>query len=85
MRDLLKGLAKREIIGVMVEGGGILNETLVREGIVDKLLLLLAPIALGGSKPVPMLAGSSVDANFEVTETRILGEDVLIEAYPRRD
>jgi len=85
LRDLLKRLAKREIIGVMVEGGSTLNETLVREGIVDKLVLLLAPKALGGAEPVPMLAGKGVDAGFEVTETRILGDDVLIEAYPRRD
>ncbi len=85
IRDLLKQLAKREIIGVMVEGGSTLNEALVREGIVDKLVLLLAPKVLGGSEPVPMLAGAGIDAGFEVTETRTLGEDVLIEAYPRRD
>ncbi len=85
LRDLLRRLAEREIMGVMVEGGGIINETLVREGIVDKLILLLAPKVLGGPEPVPMLAGTALTTGFEVTEVRALGDDVLIKAYPRKD
>lgn len=85
LHDLLKQLAKREIIGVMIEGGSTLNESLVSEGVIDKLVMILAPRVLGGPKPVPMLAGAVMNAGFDVTETRILGEDVLLEAYPRRD
>ena len=47
LRAALEILAQRNIIGVLVEGGSSLNGSLLREGLVDKLLLYYAESELG--------------------------------------
>lgn len=49
---LLKDLAKREVNELHVEAGHKLNGSLVREGLVDELLLYLAPKLIGLGQPI---------------------------------
>ena len=47
LRSALEALAQRNIIGVLVEGGSSLNGSLLREDLVDKLVLYYAESELG--------------------------------------
>jgi len=46
--DLLAALAGRGVVSVLVEGGGELAAAMLRERLVDRLLLVAAPRLLGG-------------------------------------
>jgi diaminohydroxyphosphoribosylaminopyrimidine deaminase/5-amino-6-(5-phosphoribosylamino)uracil reductase len=37
---------------VLLEGGGQLNEAFLRAGLVDRIMLFMAPIIIGGSTAV---------------------------------
>lgn len=43
----------------MVEGGGFLNGSLLNEGLIDELSLILVPIAYGASNSVTLFETSS--------------------------
>lgn len=47
LRIALDALAKRNLISVLIEGGSSLNGSLLREGLVDKLVLYYAECELG--------------------------------------
>ncbi len=55
--SLFDWLGSRQIISLMVEGGAILNWSMLETGVVDKVLLYYAPKILGGTRAVPMVGG----------------------------
>ena len=81
MDAVLKALAARDIVSVLVEGGADLAATLLRERAVDRALVVSAPLLLGADGRA-MLAGlgvarlASALRLAQVTVTR-LGPDVL--------
>src|SRR5437868_2391270 len=81
MDALLAALAARGVVSVLVEGGGDLAAAMLRERAVDRLLLVSAPVLLGGDGR-PMLAPLGVARLAAaprlacVTVTR-LGPDLL--------
>lgn len=88
IRDIVEELGRREIISVLVEGGGELNWSLLGEGFVDKLLLFFAPLLIGGKHAPSFLGGRGVDflreaRRLEIQGVKRLRGDVLIEAYPK--
>ncbi len=84
--DLMKRLAKEEIAGLMVEGGTALNSALLAAGLVDKLVLFVAPSVLAGPEPLPMVqADLTGRASFKITGAQIIGEEAMIEAYLRKE
>lgn len=89
-RVSLKALARRlgafGLLHVVCEGGGELAASLVRDGLVDRALLFVAPCLLGGGG-VPAIGGAgwplagAPGLTFESVEP--VGPDVLIEAVTR--
>jgi diaminohydroxyphosphoribosylaminopyrimidine deaminase/5-amino-6-(5-phosphoribosylamino)uracil reductase len=82
----LRELQRRGIRSLFVEGGPTLASAFLSAGLVDELLVYLAPTLLGG----PRLAvgdvgvGTIADARrFEFAETVRLGDDLLLVARPR--
>jgi len=60
----------------------------VRERLADKFYFLIAPIILGGRKSIPCVGGMGYARivrapRWAITSNRKLGEDLLVEAYPR--
>jgi diaminohydroxyphosphoribosylaminopyrimidine deaminase / 5-amino-6-(5-phosphoribosylamino)uracil reductase len=53
----LRTLWKHEILGVMVEGGGEVLGSFLREGLADKVALFRAPLLLGGRGSRPAFGG----------------------------
>ena len=80
----MRELGARGISSVLCEGGPTLAARLLAQGLVDRLLWLIAPRLLTGEQAVPSLARvANLDRTawrFESTAT--LGEDILIELRP---
>lgn len=82
---LMKALAKRGIINIIVEGGGELIAGLIEKGMVDKLLIFIAPKVIGGRGAITAVEGTGCarvkDAvNFNIVNVRYFKKDILIEA-----
>jgi diaminohydroxyphosphoribosylaminopyrimidine deaminase/5-amino-6-(5-phosphoribosylamino)uracil reductase len=88
LTDLLQALGKRDVQGVLVEGGPTLAWSFVEAGLVDRLVLYLAPLLVGGERGWLHGAGFAPIAEaLRVTPTSIerMGDDVRIEADVHRD
>jgi diaminohydroxyphosphoribosylaminopyrimidine deaminase / 5-amino-6-(5-phosphoribosylamino)uracil reductase len=88
--ELLQTLGKRDIQDVLVEGGPALAWSAVREGVVDRLVLYLAPKLIGGRDAPGILAGQGISTIAEAPAVRIvrvehLGDDLKVRADVHRD
>ena len=80
LTDVLQVLSSLDVASVLVEGGGRLATALLRQGLVHRQLLLLAPITVG-PEGVPAYEEALVDefGVWKVSDRQVLGNDVLIE------
>lgn len=81
---LLKELGSLGIDSILVEGGGTLNESLLKTGLVNALKVYLAPKIIGGATSKTPVEGYGVDTleqayQFTHTSTQKLGTDILLE------
>jgi diaminohydroxyphosphoribosylaminopyrimidine deaminase/5-amino-6-(5-phosphoribosylamino)uracil reductase len=88
--ELLSNLGKRDVQGVLVEGGATLAWSFVREGLVDRVVLYLAPKLVGGADAPGVLMGEGFAPIADALSLRIvnvgrIGEDVRVEADVHRD
>ena len=84
----LADLGKRDIVDLLVEGGPTLAGSLLRAGLVDRLVVYLAGSIAGGVGR-PALSGVfetiGSQTPVEITDVRRLGPDLRIEATVGRD
>ncbi|MCY7355517.1 MAG: bifunctional diaminohydroxyphosphoribosylaminopyrimidine deaminase/5-amino-6-(5-phosphoribosylamino)uracil reductase RibD [Lysobacter sp.] len=83
---VLKLLAQREINEVQVEAGATLAGAFLAEGLVDELLLYVAPVLLG-DRAKPLFDGLQIDAmtqrmHLDIVETLRIGDDVRVLLQP---
>lgn len=83
-------LYRRQIMTVLVEGGGELNGALLKEGLIDKFILFYAPIFIGGKSALNLIGGKGVDFLREAYKLKIenlkkFKEDICLEGYVHRD
>ena len=83
---VLKLLAEREINEVQVEAGATLAGAFLCEGLVDELLLYVAPVLLG-DRARPLFEGLCIDdmaqrLRLRILETRRIGDDVRVLLQP---
>ncbi len=82
---LLADLARREINELHVEAGEKLNASLLRAGLVDELLLYVAPRLLGDGRSIAALGALGALAeslDFEFTEVERVGADLRLRLRP---
>jgi diaminohydroxyphosphoribosylaminopyrimidine deaminase / 5-amino-6-(5-phosphoribosylamino)uracil reductase len=60
LRRLMELLGKRDVQSVLIEGGPTLSWSAVRQGLVDRLVLYLAPKLIGGRAAPSVLGGGGV-------------------------
>lgn len=85
LKTVLRELGKRGITSLLVEGGGALTASFIRQGLVDRLVYFVAPILIGadGTASVgamhikrlgdaPLLKGVSI---------KMIEKDMLVEGY----
>jgi len=78
LRGVLQALAERGITRLMCEGGPELAEALAREELLDEIVLVTAPHALGAKGSVavrPSLAAALSGGRFTRAEELLFGED----------
>jgi diaminohydroxyphosphoribosylaminopyrimidine deaminase/5-amino-6-(5-phosphoribosylamino)uracil reductase len=81
----LEELQRRGIRSLFIEGGPTLASAFIAAGLVDELLVYVAPALLGGPRlALGDLGISSIDAaqRFRFTDIERLGDDVLLVAHP---
>ena len=86
LKWLLKELAKREITSVLIEGGAQTVGSALKERIVDKMLIFIAPKIMGSQKALSSIDGLEFrNVNQAVSlkqlEIKRIGKDFLIEGY----
>lgn len=83
LSDLLSKAGEERIDSILLEGGGILNEAFLRDGLVDEVFAFVAPKLVGGADAKTPVEGTGIalmaDAlllkNLQVEQ---LGADILI-------
>ena len=88
--SLLADLGKRDVQGVLLEGGPTLAWTAVRDGLVDRVVVYLAPILVGGTGAPGILGGDGFGPIGAAERVRItsfcrIGDDLRVEADVHRD
>ncbi|HVR82511.1 MAG TPA: bifunctional diaminohydroxyphosphoribosylaminopyrimidine deaminase/5-amino-6-(5-phosphoribosylamino)uracil reductase RibD [Luteimonas sp.] len=86
---VLRLLGERGINEVQVEAGATLAGAFLSAGLVDELLLYVAPVLLGG-RARPLFEGLHIDAmtdrlRMRIVETRRIGDDVRVLLQPESE
>ena len=86
LRHLLHSLGERGISSVLIEGGGEVNASALEAGIVDKVLVFVAPILIGGKDAPGPLGGKGIRrlaSAFKIKNMTVnqIGNDFLLEGY----
>jgi diaminohydroxyphosphoribosylaminopyrimidine deaminase/5-amino-6-(5-phosphoribosylamino)uracil reductase len=83
----LRSLRDHGVHSVLVEGGPTVASALVAAGLVDEVLVYLAPVLLGGPRTAigDVGVGSIGERHpLDITSTTSLGPDLLVRARPHR-
>ncbi|MEO8524159.1 MAG: bifunctional diaminohydroxyphosphoribosylaminopyrimidine deaminase/5-amino-6-(5-phosphoribosylamino)uracil reductase RibD [Caldimonas sp.] len=83
---MLSDLGKRGVNELHVEAGEKLNASFLREGLVDELLVYLAPRLLGSGRSFAALGPFDrleQGLDFRIVETAAVGDDVRLRLRPR--
>jgi diaminohydroxyphosphoribosylaminopyrimidine deaminase/5-amino-6-(5-phosphoribosylamino)uracil reductase len=82
LAGLMQILADFEINELLVEAGNRLSSAFIREGLVDELIIYLAPHLIGnramGMLQLPELTDLSEKYNLKIKDLRMVGEDIRI-------
>jgi diaminohydroxyphosphoribosylaminopyrimidine deaminase/5-amino-6-(5-phosphoribosylamino)uracil reductase len=86
LHRLLADLGRREVTGLLVEGGGLIAAGFLDAKLVDKVLLILAPLLIGGASAISLYGGTGAGPLAEALRLRKtssfrLGGDLLMEGY----
>lgn len=90
LRHICDELYKRGIVSVLVEGGGEVNSALLREGLIDKIVLFYAPIFIGGKGAFNLIGGKGIDFlkdayRIDIVRLKRFKDDICIEGYVHRN
>ncbi len=80
---LMNELVSLGIDGILLEGGGTLNESALKSGIVDEVQFIIAPLLLGGRDAISPVEGQGFETvNTGITlhrlTTKRMGNDILV-------
>lgn len=90
LKWLLGKMASDNYDSLLVEGGGELAWSFIRQGFVDKFLFVLTPRVLGGNEAVGSVGGEgfeSVEKSLGLRDVSVSrsGPDYVYRAYPQTD
>jgi diaminohydroxyphosphoribosylaminopyrimidine deaminase/5-amino-6-(5-phosphoribosylamino)uracil reductase len=86
LEDELRRLGAEDVQSLLLEGGPTLAGAFLRAGLIDKVILFVAPKAVGGDDAPPLFAGPGAQTLAEAVPLAALeagrsGEDVVLTAY----
>lgn len=84
LKDLMNQLGEKKIDSILLEGGSTLNESALRQGIVNHICVYIAPKIFGGLVGYTPVGGKGIEfvedaylfENLKITQ---IGEDILLE------
>lgn len=81
---LMRLLGERQISSLLVEGGAEVNSRFIKDGLVDKAILFLAPILIGGREAPGMIGGRGIERlkdalKFKTITVTEIGPDLMLE------
>lgn len=82
--SMLKSLGSLKMTSILLEGGPTLATEFLKQGLVDKVSIVIAPSILGEGKNAILDLGIeslSQKLNLSRTTSTVLGKDILIEGY----
>ena len=84
LEDLMQKLGKIGIDSILLEGGGALNYSALKQGIVRKLQIYIGPKIFGGSESLSPVEGEGIKnisnaAALKLLNVSAIGEDILLE------
>lgn len=89
LHTTLRALGERCYSSVLVEAGGTLNGALLKQNLVDRMVLFMAPRIIGGSSAPGPFGGEGIkllsDAvELEDIEISRTGQDIMVSGYVKR-
>lgn len=83
---LMDELYKLEIDSILLEGGGSLNAAALNSGIVDKVMIFIAPKIIGGKDAITPVEGTGIQLMKDAVKLEDISisrfdEDILVEGY----
>ena len=89
LHDLLVQLGKRGVQSILLEGGAQLNAAFLKEGLIDRMMIFVAPKIIGGNGGYGIFAGQGVSCLADASQLQDIrinrfGDDVLIEGEMKR-
>jgi len=86
LEDLMEKLGRLTIDSILLEGGATVNDSAFSQGIVDKIILYVAPKIIGGEKSKTVVGGLGIDSLDQayplcIESMERIGEDLKITAY----
>ena len=85
LKMLMIELGGMGIDGILLEGGGTLNESALKNGIVDEIQFIIAPLLIGGRNAFTPVQGdgfNSIEEGIRLHQmsTKQIGNDILVTA-----
>src|SRR3972149_7648010 len=86
LKLLMTILGKSGITSILIEGGSEINASALREGIVDKVVLIYSARIIGGRDSIGIVGGhspKSLDESVFLKDIRVkrLDQDIMVEGY----
>ena len=85
LKELLSALGRKQLASLLVEGGSSVITSLLKDKLVDRLAIIVAPKILGqGIEAVADLGNKSMDEAIKLNLRKVyrLGGDIVIDARP---
>jgi diaminohydroxyphosphoribosylaminopyrimidine deaminase/5-amino-6-(5-phosphoribosylamino)uracil reductase len=88
LRDLMKKLGKKDVVSVLIEGGSEINASALKAGVVDKVVLFLAPMLMTGVNSLCSVGGTSPlklghALRLQDLAVKFTGNDLMVTGYLR--
>jgi diaminohydroxyphosphoribosylaminopyrimidine deaminase/5-amino-6-(5-phosphoribosylamino)uracil reductase len=87
LRALMQELARRDVTSLLLEGGAEIAASMLAAGLVDKVVLFIAPKLVGGRAAPGPVGGDGIPRMADAlplhdVTIRRFGEDLMIIGYP---
>jgi len=85
--EVIDRLKDKGIMSILIEGGSRISGSLIDLGVIDKFVVFIAPIVIGGCSSLGPISGSGIDniaeaLKFKTTQFQKYGDDFVIIGYP---
>jgi 2,5-diamino-6-(ribosylamino)-4(3H)-pyrimidinone 5'-phosphate reductase len=83
LKLLMQRLRERDVRTLILEGGGTLNWSMLKEGLVDEIRVAVAPVIVGGKDAITLVEGEGVSTVSDGVGLRLerieqYGEDLVL-------